>query len=413
MDMGEMTGLGRGAGRAARGMMTGLVIAGLMLPGLAFGQDAPATDAPATMAPADQAPATQAPAAQAPSDATQAPAAQPDMPQADAPRAPVADPPVAGTVPNVDAPTIEAPMPDNPALPADAPAAAAPAGDAPAAAAPAAASPVVQDEPVIGAPRPAGFDFQPASTSIAREQHGLDRMILYIITAIVLLVSALLLYAAWRFNEKRNPVPAKFTHNSPLEIAWTLVPILILVVIGSFSLPVLFNQVEQPKGDINLKITGNQWYWSYDYTDDNVAFDSFLLPKDKLVQAGYDPADYLLATDTQVVLPVNKIVAVTITGSDVIHAWFIPAFGVMHSAVPGRLGEFWFKPEKEGIYFGQCTNICGKEHAYMPITVKVVSQEAYDAWLAKAKVDYAADAGPVKERQPAPIAEAPVKLAAN
>ncbi len=281
--------------------------------------------------------------------------------------------------------------------------------NAPAAAAPA----TTQDVPVLGRPIPGGMGFQPAATSIAREQHGLDQLILIIISVIVVFVTLLLLYCAWRFHEKRNPVPAKFTHNSPLEIAWTIVPILILVVIGSFSLPVLFNQLEIPKGDINLKITGNQWYWSYAYTDDQVAFDSFLLPKEKLVQAGYDESDYLLATDTQVVLPVNKIVSVTVTGSDVIHAWYVPAFGVMHSAVPGRLGEFWFKPEKEGIYFGQCTNICGKDHAYMPITVKVVSQEAYDAWLAQAKVDHAADAGPMIERQPAPIAVAPVRLASN
>lgn len=289
--------------------------------------------------------------------------------------------------------------------------------DAPAAGAaavtPAVAAPVVQGVPVIGQPISGGIGFQPAATSIARELHGLDHLILIIIAIIALFVTGMLLYCAWRFNEKRNPVPAKFTHNSPLEIAWTILPILILVVIGSFSLPVLFNQVEMPKGDINLKITGNQWYWSYEYTDEDVAFDSFLLPKESLVQAGYDPNDYLLATDTQVVLPVNKIVAVTVTGGDVIHAWYIPAFGVMHSAVPGRLGEFWFKPEKEGIYFGQCTNICGKDHAYMPITVKVVSQEAYDAWLANAKVQYSADAGPATQRQPAQIADAPVKLAAN
>jgi cytochrome c oxidase subunit 2 len=198
-----------------------------------------------------------------------------------------------------------------------------------------------------------------------------------------------LLYCAWRFSEKRNTTPATFTHNSPLEVAWTIVPIIILVVIGAFSLPVLFKQQEIPKADINIKITGYQWYWGYEYVDEEFGFESFLLAKDKLVENGYAESDYLLATDTAVVVPINKIVVMTVTAADVIHSWTIPAFGVKQDAVPGRLAHLWFKAEREGVYFGQCSELCGKDHAYMPITVKVVSEAAYAEWLAGAKQEYA------------------------
>ena len=238
---------------------------------------------------------------------------------------------------------------------------------------------------IIGAPVPKGTEHQFAATDIARDLQWLDHTILVIITAIVIFVTALLLYIMVRFNQKANPTPAKFTHNTPLEIAWTLIPILILVFIGSFSLPALFKQQEIPVADITIKATGNQWYWSYEYPDQGVAFDSFRLEKDQLEAAGYRKEDYLLATDTAVVIPVGKKIVVQVTGADVIHAWAMPAFGVMQSAVPGRLGQLWFTAEKEGIYFGQCTTLCGKDHAYMPITVKVVSQEAYDKWIEQAK----------------------------
>ena len=238
---------------------------------------------------------------------------------------------------------------------------------------------------IIGAPVPKGTEHQFAATDIARDLQWLDHMVLVIITAIVIFVTALLLYIIVRFNKKANPTPAKFTHNTPLEIAWTLIPILILVFIGSFSLPALFKQQEIPVADITIKATGNQWYWSYEYPDQGISFDSFRLEKDQLEAAGYPKEDYLLATDTAVVIPVGKKIVVQVTGADVIHAWAMPAFGVMQSAVPGRLGQLWFTAEKEGIYFGQCTTLCGKDHAYMPITVKVVSQEAYDKWVEQAK----------------------------
>ncbi len=238
---------------------------------------------------------------------------------------------------------------------------------------------------IIGAPIPAGTAHQPAATEIARDLQWLDYMINNIMFVIVGFVTLLLVVIAIKFNRKSNPTPATFTHNSPLEVAWTIVPILILIFIGSFSLPALFKQQEIPVADITIKVTGNQWYWSYEYVDDGVAFDSFKLEKDQLVAAGYREQDYLLATDTAVVIPVGKTIVMQVTATDVIHAWAMPAFGVMQSGVPGRLGQLWFKADVEGIYFGQCTTLCGKDHAYMPITVKVVSQAAYDVWLEGAK----------------------------
>ena len=175
-------------------------------------------------------------------------------------------------------------------------------------------------------------------------------------------------------------------------------PIVILVFIGAFSLPVLFDQQKIPEGEVNIKVTGYQWYWGYEYVDEGFEFESFLIGEGKVLtpevelelrEAGYSRDQFLLATDTSVVVPVNKTVVMQVTGADVIHSWTIPAFGVKQDAVPGRLGQLWFKAEKEGIYFGQCSELCGKDHAYMPITVKVVSQDAYNAWLSAAKSEYA------------------------
>lgn len=238
---------------------------------------------------------------------------------------------------------------------------------------------------VIGAPTPGGMGFQPAATELASGLQGLDHMILIIITVITIFVAALLLIVVVRYNRRANPTPAKFTHNTPLEIVWTLGPILILVFIGSFSLPELFKQQEIPAADVTIKVTGNQWFWSYEYPNDGIAFDAFLLPKDQLAAAGYDESLYLLATDNAVVVPVGKTIVVQTTAVDVIHSWKVPAFGVMQDAVPGRLAQLWFKAEKEGIFFGQCSEICGKDHAYMPITVKVVSEAAYAKWVEGAK----------------------------
>ncbi|WP_108483587.1 cytochrome c oxidase subunit II [Oceaniglobus ichthyenteri] len=242
---------------------------------------------------------------------------------------------------------------------------------------------------IVGKPTNGAMGFQYAATELARDLHWLDGMILVIITAITVLVTVLLAYVAIRHNRRANPVPAKFSHHTPVEIAWTVLPIVILVFIGAFSLPVLFKQQEIPTADVTIKATGYQWYWSYEYPDSEFVFDSFMLKRDELEDYGYTQAEYLLATDTAMVVPVNKTVVVQVTGGDVIHSWTIPAFGVKQDGIPGRLAELWFKAEKEGIYFGQCSELCGKDHAYMPITVKVVSQEAYDQWLTGAIEEYA------------------------
>lgn len=238
-----------------------------------------------------------------------------------------------------------------------------------------------QDLPVIGAPVPGGTGYQPAVTPVAEDMHWLSHLVHGIMVVIVIFVTALLLIVIFRFNRKRNPTPGTFTHNTRLEIAWTLLPVVILIVIGSFSLPILFKQLTVPTPDLTIKATGNQWYWTYNYPANDVTFDALLLGEEDMASHGYAPQYHLLATDNAVVVPVNKVVHMLVTGSDVIHAWTVPAFGVKIDAVPGRLNETWFKAEQEGIYFGQCSELCGKNHSYMPITVKVVSQEAYDAWL--------------------------------
>jgi cytochrome c oxidase subunit 2 len=251
---------------------------------------------------------------------------------------------------------------------------------------------------IIGKPVDKLLGFQPPVTELARDVQWLDEMVLWVIVAITLLVTALLAYVIVRYNQKANPNPSSFTRNSPLEVAWTVVPIVVLVFIGAFSLPVLFKQQEIPEGDIHIKVTGYQWYWGYEYTDHEFGFDSFMIGEGQvlndeveaeLIAAGYSRDEFLLATDTSVVVPVNKVVVMDVTGADVIHSWTIPAFGVKQDAVPGRIAQLWFKAEKEGVYFGQCSELCGKSHAYMPITVKVVSQEVYDAWLAGAIDEYA------------------------
>jgi cytochrome c oxidase subunit 2 len=250
--------------------------------------------------------------------------------------------------------------------------------------------------PVIGRPTAAGMGFQPAATELSRDQQWLDGMVLIIITAIVVLVVALLLYAILRFNRRANPTPARFTHNAPLEITWTLVPILILVAIGSFSLPTLFKQQEIPAADIVVKVTGYQWYWGYSYPDEGISFDALMLAREDMAEYGFDEADYLLATDNALVVPVGKTVVLQITAADVIHSWAMPAFAIKQDGVPGRIAQAWFKADMEGVYFGQCSELCGTAHSYMPITVKVVSEAVYAEWLARQKLASAAPLAPLR-----------------
>lgn len=241
----------------------------------------------------------------------------------------------------------------------------------------------------VGKPVERGLGFQPAATELMRDIIWLDNMLLIIITLISVFVTLLLAYAAFKYHETRNANPAKFTHNTAVEVTWTVAPIAILILIGAWSLPILFKQQEIPEADITIKVTGYQWYWGYEYVDEGVGFDSYMLPREELAENGYADDEYLLATDTAVVVPTGAIVVMNVTGADVIHAWTIPAFGVKQDAVPGRLAQLWFSAEREGVYFGQCSELCGKDHAYMPITVKVVSPEKYQEWLAGAKDEFA------------------------
>ena len=243
----------------------------------------------------------------------------------------------------------------------------------------------------IGKPLPEGMGFQPAVTELMRDIIWLDGMVNIIIIAISLFVTILLLWVAFRYNKQRNPEPATFTHHSTIEVLWTVIPIIILLFIGAFSVPILFKQQEIPIADVTIKATGNQWYWTHEYPEHEFGFDGFLLQREELAEYGYSPDEYLLATDTKVLIPTGKNIVVRVTGADVIHAWTIPAFGVKQDAVPGRIAELWFNVDEgqEGIYFGQCSELCGKDHAYMPITVQAVTMAEYEEWLDAAIEEYA------------------------
>jgi cytochrome c oxidase subunit 2 len=193
-----------------------------------------------------------------------------------------------------------------------------------------------------------------------------------------------------KFNAGANPVPSKTTHNTLLEVAWTVIPVVILVAIAIPSFRLLFDQVNIPPADLTVKATGKQWYWTYNYPDHgNFEFDSLMVPE-KDLKAGQPR---LLAVDNEMVLPVNKVVRLVTTGADVIHAFGVPSFGIIIDAIPGRLNETWFKPVREGVYYGQCRELCGKDHAFMPIAVRVVSEGDFAAWIAQAKQKYARDGG--------------------
>lgn len=243
---------------------------------------------------------------------------------------------------------------------------------------------------VEGQPTPGGIGLPATVTDVGREtQFFYNGILLPIITFIALSVLGLLLYVSWRFNEQANPVPSKLTHHTGLEIVWTLIPILILVFIAIPSFRILAHQVEIPESKFTIKVTGNQWYWSYKYPEDQgggFGFDQLMKPEADLKEG--EPR--LLAVDNEAYVPVNEVVKLQITAADVIHSFVIPAFGVRMDAVPGRLNETWFRAEKEGVYYGQCSKICGKDHAFMPMAIRVVSREKYDEWLAESKKKFAA-----------------------
>ena len=264
------------------------------------------------------------------------------------------------------------------AVPAPAPAAT----EAPAAAATPAA-PAFQHrapEADIGQPIPGGYKIQPQVTEIGEDAQWFhDVLLMPIITIISIFVLLLLAYAVIRFRAKANPVPSKTSHNTLIEIVWTLVPVLILLVIAVPSIRLLAHQYAQPKPDLTIKVIGNQWYWTYQYPD-NGDFElvSNMLPDAEAKKRG-EPR--LLAVDERVVVPVNSIVKVIVTSNDVIHSWAVPAFWTKMDAVPGRLNETWFKADREGLYYGQCSELCGARHGFMPIAVEVVSKVRFAEWV--------------------------------
>jgi cytochrome c oxidase subunit 2 len=238
-------------------------------------------------------------------------------------------------------------------------------------------------------PVPWQITFQTPADARMRAIVDFHNVLLWVVTAITLFVLALLCIIMVKFNSKANPVPSATTHNTLLEVLWTIVPVLILVGIAIPSFRLLYYEDTIPKADLTIKAIGRQWYWSYEYPDNgNFAFDSQMLNDADAKKAG-EPR--LLGTDNHVVLPVNKTIRVLVTGADVIHSWAVPAFGVKIDAEPGRINQTWFKAEKEGIYYGECSELCGARHAFMPIEVEIVSQEKYDAWVAAAKKKFASD----------------------
>jgi cytochrome c oxidase subunit 2 len=230
----------------------------------------------------------------------------------------------------------------------------------------------------VGRPSPWQLGLQDAASPVMVDITWFHDFLLWIITGITAFVLILLLVVIVRFNARANPTPSRTTHNSLLEVAWTILPVVILVAIAIPSFRLLFVQLDVPKPDLTVKATGKQWYWSYNYPDNgNFEFDS-LIVEDKDLKPGQPR---LLTVDNEMVVPVNKVVHVLVTGADVIHSFAVPSFGVRIDAVPGRLNDTWFRATSEGLFHGQCSELCGKDHAYMPITVRVVSDAEFAAWV--------------------------------
>jgi cytochrome c oxidase subunit II len=231
----------------------------------------------------------------------------------------------------------------------------------------------------MGQPSPWEWTLQPSGSPVMDNIHWFHNVLLTIITIITLFVLGLLIAVMVKFNARANPVPSRTTHNTLIEVAWTLIPVLILVGIAVPSFRLLFLELDVPKADVTIKATGNQWNWTYAYPDDKIEYTSIMLGEDDRAKLA-SPPPRLLGVDHAIVVPVNKVIRVQTTGADVIHSFAVPAFGIKIDAIPGRLNETWFKAEKTGIYYGQCSELCGKDHAFMPIAVKVVSDQDYDNW---------------------------------
>jgi cytochrome c oxidase subunit II len=231
----------------------------------------------------------------------------------------------------------------------------------------------------VGAPTPGGVDFQTPATAVMREIVAFDHFLLWLITIVSVFVLALLLWVMLRYNRRANPVPKKFTHNLAVELIWTIVPVLILVVIAARSFPLLYEEERIPAAELTLKVTGNSWFWNFEYPDLGVAIAANPLPEEDARREG---RPYLLATTEPLLVPVGENVRVLVTSNDVIHAFAVPAFGVKEDAIQGRVNETWFKVEHAGTFYGQCSELCGINHGYMPIEIRAVSREEFNQWVA-------------------------------
>lgn len=239
-----------------------------------------------------------------------------------------------------------------------------------------------------GQPKDWQLGFQDSVTAIGDQIHSFHNLLLVLITAIVLFVLALLIWVAVRYNAKANPTPSRNSHHTMLEVAWTIVPVLVLLVIAIPSFRLLYAQYDFPKADLTIKATAHQWYWSYVYPDHGAFGYDALMIEEKDLKPGQPR---LLATDNEVVVPVNKVVHVLLAADDVIHNWTVPAFGVKMDAVPGRVTRVWFQARETGTYYGQCSELCGERHAFMPIQVRVVTDQEFAAWVEDAKKKFASD----------------------
>ena len=238
----------------------------------------------------------------------------------------------------------------------------------------------------MGQPAPWEFKLQGSATEVMDFITKFHNALLVVITLITLFVLALLITVMVKFNARANPVPSRTTHNTLIEVAWTLIPVLILVGIAIPSFRLLFLELDIPKADLTIKATGKQWYWTYTYPDAKIEFDSLLACDESRTKCS---SPRLLAVDNNIVVPVNKIVRIETTGADVIHSFAVPAFGIKIDAIPGRLNETWFRANQTGIFYGQCSELCGKDHAYMPIAVRVVTDQEFATWIETAKKKYA------------------------
>lgn len=241
-----------------------------------------------------------------------------------------------------------------------------------------------------GVPEPWQIAMQTPVTPIARELHSFHTLLMWLITIITLFVAGLLVYCMVKFNEKANPVPSRTAHNTTIEILWTVLPVLILVMISIPSFRLLRNQLIIPPADVTIKAIGHAWYWEYEYPGDKDGKGAFKFDANLIEDKDLKPGQLrLLATDNDVYVPVNKVVRVQVTAADVTHAFAMPSFGIKIDAMPGRMNETWFKAEREGVYHGQCSELCGQRHAFMPITIRVVSEADYAAWLLEAQKKFA------------------------